>query len=1629
MSKPLRCLLIEASEADVAPILSQLAQGGYAPLHERVETMAALQAALSRQEWDLIISGEALPGLDALQALKVVQAAGRDLPFIVVSDNGGGAAAAEMMRAGAHDYVMKDHLARLAPVVERELREAEERRARRRMEAALRLSEKQFRGLLEAAPDAMVITDEAGLIRLVNSQTEKLLGFSHQELSGRPLESLVPERLREAHRRYHLAFLQNPVTRPMGSGQALFALHRDGREIPVEISLGLLETEQGLLITAAIRDVSARRQAEEALREAETRYRMLVELSSDIIYLSDIEGREVFMNAAGFRLLEATPQEVLGQPWLKWIHPDDQEATVAKFLEMLRNGVDVFDFENRFVSKTGREIYLLHNVRVVRDKHGQIVGTQGIARDITERRRAEEALRFQAYLLDSVEQAVIATRLDGTIIYWNRFAETLYGWSAAEALGRNVMAITSAQTSVEQAQAIMARLQAGESWSGELLVQRRDGRTFPAFVTDTPIRDAQGKLTGIIGISFDITERRRMEDVLAASERRFRALIENSLDVLLLVGDNGRVLYASPSSARITGYPPEERLGRSFLELVHPEERAHVGRQFRQLLRLPGSSVSLQTRIQHRAGSWRWVEATGTNLLTDPAVQAVVINYRDITERKHAEEALRRREQEFRSLAENMPDIVARFDRQLRHLYVSRQIETVVGRPAADFIGRTNREMGFPTELVTSWEVALQRVFETGQPATIEFSFRTANGTLDFESRLIPEIASDGSVETVTSIARDITQRKHAAVELERHTAELAALYRASAPLLATGGDLVNLATEIVQVVTREFQLADCGVLLVDETHQHLTRVAHAGEHQVAASARLPLDGAGLTVAAFRSGEIVYAPDVRADARYVAAVEQTRSELVIPLRVGSRVIGVLDLQSPEPDAFDERAQRIVAAYSERAALALENARLLEETRRRLAEFEAVHRLSSALRTASSRSEMLPIILDQVQELLQVNDAAFIHHDPVSGESLIEVARGFWEQKVGLRLPRGQGVVGTVLSTGQPYVSQEAQRDPQVIRELIGEHMLAVAAVPLVARNRVIGALGVGSRQPLSSPQVRLFITLADIAANAIQRASLHDQTQRRAEQLAIVSQVGQVLAETLEPVHIYERLQEVIMRLLPDTITLFISLYDEAQEQVAYVFGVQAGVRLDVSALGTMPLEPGGQGTQSEAIYTRQPIIIPDLGAHLETIGIGGGAIGESALCVPMVVKGRVMGVVQVRSETVGRYTQLEAELLSLVANAAGAALESARLLSESQSRLEQLQALRAIDMAITGAVDVRVILNILLDHVVSQLHVDAAAVLLLNPHSQVLEHAASRGFRTRAIERSRIRPGEGYAGRAALERRMMSVNDLNAVTDFVRAPLLIGEGLQAYYGLPLVSKGKLKGVLEVFHRTGLTPDHDWLEFLETLAGQAAIAVDNAGLFDELQRFNVELTVAYDATIEGWSRALDLRDKETEGHSQRVTEMTLRLARAMGFSEAELVHVRRGALLHDIGKMGVPDSILLKPGPLTPDEWAIMRQHPTFAYEMLSPIAYLRPALEIPYSHHEKWDGTGYPRGLKSEQIPLAARIFAVADVWDALRSDRPYRPGWPVDKIREHIRAQAGKHFDPQVVNVFLTLVDDGEN
>jgi PAS domain S-box-containing protein len=525
---------------------------------------------------------------------------------------------------------------------------------------------------------------------------------------------------------------------------------------------------------------------------------------------------------------------------------------------------------------------------------------------------------------------------------------------------------------------------------------------------------------------------------------------------------------------------------------------------------------------------------------------------------------------------------------------------------------------------------------------------------------------------------------------------------------------------------------------------------------------------------------------------------------------------------------------------------------ITERKRREHEMETMISFANSLRAAQNKVEMLPIILDQVMDLLKAEGASLAIRDTVSGRTVIELARGEWASLTGQSLPTGEGICGHVISTGQSYSNETTGKEQHFFPSNTPENLHAIAASPLIAQGITIGALLVGRKTAIAPYEVRLLTAIGDTAANAIQRADLHEQTLRR----------------------------------------------------------------------------------------------------------------------------------------------------------------------------LDRLAALHTIDMAITSSLDLRVTLNVLLDQVSSQLGAHASSILLLDPFSQTLEYVAGRGFRSRAIQQTRLKLGEGHAGCAALEHRIVSVADVHDSNDpCVRGQQLTGEVFVSHHAAPLIAKGQVKGVLEIFYRFPFSPDPEWLEFFESLAAQAAIALDNAELFNNLQHSNVQLTMAYDATIQGLSRALDSRDNESEGHSRRVANLAVKIGHIMGMSDDELVHVRRGALLHDIGKIGVPDALLLKPEELSEEERLVIKRHPLIAYEMLSDIPFLRNALDIPFHHHEKWDGTGYPHGLRGEQIPLAARIFAIVDAWDALCSARPHRSALSQEKAREYTQQQSGKHFDPRIVKLFIGL------
>ena len=358
--------------------------------------------------------------------------------------------------------------------------------------------------------------------------------------------------------------------------------------------------------------------------------------------------------------------------------------------------------------------------------------------------------------------------------------------------------------------------------------------------------------------------------------------------------------------------------------------------------------------------------------------------------------------------------------------------------------------------------------------------------------------------------------------------------------------------------------------------------------------------------------------------------------------------------------------------------------------------------------------------------------------------------------------------------------------------------------------------------------------------------------------------------------------------------------------------------------------------------------------------------------------------------------------------------------------RQSQLGALMGIGRTINSSLGLKRVLEEVMDTLIELMRAERGFLMLRESSNGELSVRIARGIAHINLEEETFKVSRTIVGKVVESGEPILTTNAQDDPRFNSQLSIAAFQLRSILCAPLKIKNELIGVIYVENRAraGIFQENE-LGMIKAFADQAAVAIDNAQLFENLQASNRELQEAYQATLEGWVQALDMRDKETEGHTQRVTILTERLARSMGVEGDALINIIRGALLHDIGKMAIPDGILLKPGKLTDDERALIQKHPQYAYDMLKRIDFLLPAIDIPYCHHEKWDGTGYPRGLKGEEIPFAARIFPVIDVWDALISDRPYRKGYPQAEVLELIKADSGKHFDPRVVEAFLALDD----
>ncbi|MDR3573472.1 MAG: PAS domain S-box protein [Anaerolineaceae bacterium] len=1229
--------------------------------------------------------------------------------------------------------------------------------------------------------------------------------------------------------------------------------------------------------------------------------------------------------------------------------------------------------EHRLLQPNGTERWLSVEGRLYFEGEGaarRAVLIAGTTQDISDRKRSESLLERYRLLSERTRDIMLFVGLDGRILEANQAAEQAYGYNRSELLALTVTDLRAPSTFAN----INEQLQQANS-SGilfETIHRRKNGSIFPVEVSS--LGAAFGNESINLSVVRDITERKRAEETLQESEERYRLIVENATVGIAVHIDN-KIVYANSAALQLIGGSDlTALLGRNVIEFVHPDERALIiGLVQASLEQDPSGKSDLPKVIEERL-----VRLDGSIITVESS--AIVINYygktglmvmmNDITERKAAEERRQHAEEDLRKSEE-----------RFRILFES----SPVGILSVDSHGK-----------VLQSNTAIHKILGYSENELSQMTFSDFTYPEDMEVGLnaLREMV-EGRCESAHIEKRYI--RKNGAVMWASLT--VSTVRDQNHKLLYT----VSIIEDITERKAAEVALRE-QVKLQDQ----LANIAATVPGMIA-SLRLRPDGSTCMPYASPALQDLYGlqpEDVIEDATpalslihpddmsYVSEAMAESARNLTPFREEWRV--------RHPQRGEIWVEGHTMPLRETDSSTLWQGFIQDITERKKAEQKLRDREAQYRAVIETCTDGF-WVTDRHGHLLEVNDA-YVRRSGYTRQELL-----------GLRIK-----------------DLDAYQSPKEIG----------ARLELLIRGGTDLFETVQRAKDGSLWQSEISVSYSSIAGGRV-FSFLRDISQRKRMEEALRQRLTE--AEALYTLSAALRTANSVDEALPVLLDQTLAALNSDTGDIWLFHPASGELRLTAERgpfqqhhnIGILPghgiagkVFSSGQVYQS-ADLASDPLANPPPGVVFPN--------GQAGICAPIRTAEQTIGVLMVTVPIGQQITPEQVKLINSLTEMVGVALHRIRLHEETIRQMKQLQVVRAIDQAITSSLDLKLTLNFLLEHITSQLKVDAASVLLLQPSTGSLNFAAGHGFMTRAIERSRARLGATKSTSPLYSKLTGGSGGLSAPEGpgtlrfedcgMDRAALLADEGFVSYHCISLVAKGVQKGMLEIFNRSPLTPDAEWLNFLETLAGQAAIAIDNSQLFENLQLANWNLSNAYDATIEGWSHALDLRDKETEGHTLRVTDLTLKLARQVGVPENELTFVRWGALLHDIGKMGIPDQILLKPGPLDEEEMAMMRKHPRFAFELLTPITYLGRAVDIPYCHHEKWDGTGYPRRLSAEEIPLIARIFSIIDVWDAICSDRPYRPAFTREKALAYIQAEKGTSFDPQVVEAFMDMIKNNRD
>jgi len=654
---------------------------------------------------------------------------------------------------------------------------------RKRAEEALRESEQRLNFHMENSPTAIVEWDANFIVTRWSGEAERMFGWSWAETIGKAIMDLhiiydedipIVQNVMEQ--------LTDGVSRHVVSANRNYT--KGGQVIYCEWYNSVLLNAQGKMVSvmSQVLDITERKRAEETLERSEAKYRSLVETASAGVATIDLAGNLVFVNQALCNMAGCTEEELLGKPFASFLHPDDMESVAQLFLNTFQDPGSRVELEFRAIQKDGHTIYC-HSSPTILWQQGEITGFNAIIQDITDRKRAEEQITYQAKLLATVNDAVVASDAQYRITAWNAAAESMYGWKAEEVLGRFGLDITRTEfPGVDKAEMLRAIAERG-SWRGEATQARKDGMPFPVEVSSMVLHDESGQITGYVSVNRDITGRKRAEETLRRSEERYRALFENMMDGFaycrMYFDDKNRpvdFVYLTVNTAfeRLTGL--RNAVGHRVTDVIpgikeaHPELFEIYGR-----VAMAGQPERFEVYFKPLA---KWLSIA----VYSPEEGYFVAVFDDITERKRAEEALRQREREFSTLAENATDMIVRFDTDLRHVYCNAAVELQLGVPASTFIGKTPLETGGPREQAEFIDKSLRQVLETGQEQEVEQSYPTPSGSKHFLTRIVPERDEQGKIESLLAITRDITERKRAEEALRESEGRFRLLYE-KAPL------------------------------------------------------------------------------------------------------------------------------------------------------------------------------------------------------------------------------------------------------------------------------------------------------------------------------------------------------------------------------------------------------------------------------------------------------------------------------------------------------------------------------------------------------------------------------------------------------------------------------------------------------------------------------------------------------------------------------------------------------------------------------------------------------------------------------------------------------------------------------